>query len=107
MIFVPLPLNALLGKRDEVAALGDVLAGAVILFVQCAAGGDERHDAAGAQLVDALGKEIVVNGKMQPVILRVIDLEIAERDIANNAVKIVVGEKRIFIAGHLDIGLLI
>ena len=47
--------------------------------------GDERHDAAGAQLVDALGKEIVVNGKMQPVILRVIDLEIAERDIANNA----------------------
>ena len=94
-------------RTDEVAALGNVLAGAVILFVQCAAGGDERHDAAGAQLVDALGKEIVVNGKMQPVILRVIDLKITERDIANNAVKIVVGEKRIFIAGHLDIGLLI
>ena len=94
-------------RTDKVAALGNVLAGAVILFVQCAAGGDERHDAASAQLVDALGKEIVVNGKMQPVILRVIDLEIAERDIANNAVKIVVGEKRIFIAGHLDIGLLI
>ena len=94
-------------RTDEVAALGNVLAGAVILFVQCAAGGDERQDAAGAQLVDALGKEIVVNGKMQPIILRVIDLEIAERDIANNAVKIVVGEKRIFIAGHLDIGLLI
>ena len=94
-------------RTDEVAALGNVLAGAVILFVQCAAGGDERHDAAGAQLVDALGKEIVVNGKMQPVILRVIDLEIAERDIANNAVKIVVWEKRIFIAGYLDIGLLI
>ena len=94
-------------RTDEVAALGNVLAGAVILFVQCAAGGDERHDAAGAQLVDTLGKEIVVNGKMQPVILRVIDLKITERDIANNAVKIVVGEKRIFIAGHLDIGLLI
>ena len=94
-------------RTDKVAALGNVLAGAVILFVQCAAGGDERHDAAGAKLVDALGKEIVVNGKMQPVILRVIDLEIAERDIAHNAVKIVVGEKRIFIAGHLDIGLLI
>ena len=44
---------------------------------------------------------------MQPVILRVIDLKITERDIANSAVKIVVGEKRIFIAGHLDIGLLI
>ena len=44
---------------------------------------------------------------MQPVILRVIDLEIAERDIANNAVKIVVGEKCIFIAGYLDTGLLI
>ena len=44
---------------------------------------------------------------MQPVILRVIDLKITERDIANNAVKIVVGEKRIFIASHLDIGLLI
>ena len=94
-------------RTDEVAALGNVLAGAVILFVQCAAGGDDRHDAAGAQLVDALGKEIVVNGKMQPVILRVIDLEIAERDIANNAVKIVAGEKRIFIAGHLDVGLLV
>ena len=94
-------------RTDKVAALRNVLAGTVILFVQCAAGGDERHDAAGAQLVDALGKEIVVNGKMQPVILRVIDLEIAERDIAHNAVKIVVGEKRIFIAGHLDIGLLI
>ena len=94
-------------RTDKVAALGNVLAGTVILFVQCAAGGDEHHDAAGAQLVDALGKEIVVNGKMQPVILRVIDLEIAERDIANNAVKIVVGEKRIFIAGYLDIGLLI
>ena len=94
-------------RTDKVAALGNVLAGAVIFFVQCAAGGDERQDAAGAQLVDALGKEIVVNGKMQPIILRVIDLEIAERDIANNAVKIVVGEKRIFIAGHLDIGLLI
>ena len=94
-------------RTDKVAALGNVLAGTVILFVQCAAGGDERHDAAGAQLVDALGKEIVVNGKMQPVILRVIDLEIAERYITHNAVKIVVGEKRIFIAGHLDIGLLI
>ena len=94
-------------RADKVAALGNVLAGTVILFVQCAAGGDERHDAAGAQLVDALGKEIVVNGKMQPVILRVIDLEIAERYIAHNAVKIVVGEKRIFIAGYLDIGLLI
>ena len=94
-------------RTDKVAALGNVLAGTVILFVQCAAGGDERHDAAGAQLVDALGKEIVVNGKMQPVILRVIDLKITERDIANSAVKIVVGEKRIFIAGHLDIGLLI
>ena len=44
---------------------------------------------------------------MQPVILRVIDLKITERDIANNAVKIVVWEKRIFIAGYLDIGLLI
>ena len=44
---------------------------------------------------------------MQPVILRVIDLEIAERDIANNAVKIVVWEKRFFLAGHLDICLLI
>ena len=94
-------------RTNQVAALGNVLAGAVILFVQCAARGDERHDAAGAQLVDALGKEIVVNGKVQPVILRVIDLEIAERDIAHNAVKIVVGEKRIFIAGYLDIGLLI
>ena len=94
-------------RTDKVAALGNVLAGTVIFFVQCAAGGDERHDAAGAQLVDALGKEIVVNGKMQPVILRVIDLEIAERYIAHNAVKIVVGEKRIFIAGYLDIGLLI
>ena len=94
-------------RTNQVAALGNVLAGTVILFVQCAAGGDERHDAAGAQLVDALGKEIVVNGKMQPVILRVIDLKITERDIANNAVKIVVWEKRIFIAGHLDIGLLI
>ena len=94
-------------RTDEVAALGNVLAGAVILFVQCAAGGDECYDAAGAQLVDALGKEIVVNGKMQPVILRVIDLEISERDIAHNAVKIVVWEKRIFIAGYLDIGLLI
>ena len=94
-------------RTNQVAALGNVLADAVIFFVQCAAGGDDRHDAAGAQLVDALGKEIVVDGKMQPVILRVIDLEIAERDIANSAVKIVVGEKRIFIAGHLDIGLLI
>lgn len=63
-------------RTDEVAALGNVLAGAVILFVQCTAGGDNRHDAAGAQLVDALGKEIVVNGKMQPVILRVIDLKL-------------------------------
>ena len=44
---------------------------------------------------------------MQPVILRVIDLEIAERHITHYAVKIVVGEKRIFIAGYLDIGLLI
>ena len=51
-------------RTNQVAALGNVLAGAVIFFVQCAAGGDERHDAAGAQLVDALGKEIVVNGKM-------------------------------------------
>ena len=110
MIFSATALERIVGqahRTDEVAALGDVLAGAVILFVQCAAGGDERHDAAGAQLVDALGKEIVVNGKMQPVILRVIDLKITERDIANSAVKIVVGEKRIFIAGHLDIGLLI
>ena len=94
-------------RADKVTSLSNVLAGTVILFVQCAAGGDDRHDAAGAQLVDALGKEIVVNGKMQPVILRVIDLEIAERDIANNAVKIVVGEKCIFIAGYLDTGLLI
>ena len=94
-------------RADEVAALGHVLAGTVIFFVQCTTGGDEHHNAAGAQLVDAFDKEIVVNGKMQPVILRVVDLKIAERHIAHNAVKIVVGKMRTFVAGHLDIGLLV
>ena len=92
---------------DEVTALRDVLAGAGIFFVQCTAGGDKRHNAAGAQLVDSLCKEIVVDGKVQPIILRVVDLKIAERHIANGTIKIVIGEKGVFIACDLDIGFLI
>ena len=92
---------------DKVTALRNVLAGAVIFFVQCSAGGDKRHNTAGAQLVDGLCKEIIVNGKVQSIVLRVVDLEIAERHIANSAIKIVIGEKGIFIACHLDIGLLV
>ncbi len=82
-------LEGVVGKPDgpqQVGALRQVLPGRAVLAVHGVAAGDEGHDAAGAQLVQHLGEEIVVDAESVLVIGRVMDLVIAKGDVAHGDV---------------------
>ena len=83
-------------RAREVRAIGEIGAYGVILLVHGVAAGDERHDAAGAELVEGLGEEIVVYGARQVALVRrVVDGVVAEWDVADNCIKIVIGKRRL------------
>ena len=95
-----LALKAVLGSRigaDQVGAFGQIMPDGRVLLVHRVAAGDERHDAAGAQLVERLGQEVIVNGAGQGRLAAVVRVEnsiVAERDIADHRVEVIVGQCR-------------
>ena len=87
---------------DQVTPRGKVLAHIFGLFIQCAGSGDERHNAADTQFIYRLGKEVIVNLKMQLIIPAVADLILSKRHIADGKVKEVVRQVGFFIPCNLD-----
>ena len=74
------------------------------MFIESTCRGDERNNTARSNLIERLNKEVIVNHQAVFVVRRVKDRKIAERNIADNDIKIVVGNLRILKALHLDIG---
>src|SRR5580658_3786059 len=66
---------------DQVGTLREIGAYGLVLLVHGVAAGNQRHDAARTQLVERLGKEIIVYGAGEiSLIRRVVDGVVAERD---------------------------
>ena len=87
---------------DQVTPGGKILAHVLGLFIQCTGGGNERHNAADTQFIYRLGKEVIVNLKMQLIIPAVADLILSKRHIADGKVKEVVRQVGFFIPCNLD-----
>ena len=99
-------LEGVVGQADgpqQVRPLGQILAHGGILGVHGVAAGEEGHDAAGAHLIQGLGKEVVVDGEAQFVVGPVVHLVISEGDIAHGEV-VEVPPVRGLEAGHGDMG---
>ena len=84
---------------DEVGALGEMPPDRRILLVHRVAAGDERQHSAGANLVQRLRQEIIVNGASESgraAVGGIEDRVIAERNIADDRVEEIVRKRRIF-----------
>ena len=71
---------------QQIGALGHVFASSTVFAVQCEAAGHKGDDAARTYLVDSFGKKVVMDGKAQLVVCLIIDLVLAERNIADGKV---------------------
>ena len=81
--------EGVIGKTDcaqQLCPLRDVPADFRGLLVHGVAAGDKGDHTAGAYLIECLGKEIVMNGKTEPVVSPVIDLILSERHVADGDV---------------------
>lgn len=78
---------------DEVGALGEIAPDRRVLLVHGVAAGDESHDSAGAELVERLGEEIIVNRPRQdrrPAIGGIEDRIVAEGNVADDGIEEIV-----------------
>ena len=91
-------------RAQQLRALCEVLPRGGVLRVQGVAAGDKRHNAARTHLIERLGEKVVMNGKAQLVISRVIHLILSERDIADGEVKEITRVIRLFVTAHIDSG---
>ena len=81
--------EGVIGQADcaqQLRPLCDVSADFRGLLVHGVSAGDKGNHTAGAYLIECLGKEIVMNGKTEPVIGPVIDLILSERHVADGDV---------------------
>ena len=104
------PLEGVVGQTDgpqQLSPLCDVFPHGRVFFVHGEARGDEGNKAAGPHLVQGLGKEVVVDHEVVPVIALVRDLELPEGDVANGSVEEGIGQLRVLEALDGDGGLLI
>ena len=96
-------------RAQQVAAPGHIFPGVCILFIHRAATdavrGDESDNAACPHLVDGLGKEVVVDQQVVPVIGPVTHPVVAKRYISNGKVENAVGVLRFLKAVDLDAGI--
>ena len=96
-------LEGVVGQADraqQLRTVGDVLSHVRGAFVHGVAGGNERHHAARPHLIQRLGKEILMDGQIQPVIAAILHLELTKGNVAHSHVKEVVGEVHLFIAAN-------
>ena len=83
-------LERIVGQADrtqQLRPLRDVLTDFGRLFVHRIAGGHKGDHAAGANLVERLGKKVVVNGKTELVVSPVVDLVLSKGHVANGKVE--------------------
>ena len=96
-------------RAQQVTAPGHILSGVRVLFVHCAAadaiGSDESDDAACPHLVDGLGKEVIVDQQVVPVIGAVTHPVVAKRYISDGKVKDAIRVLRFLKAVDLDAGI--
>ena len=81
--------ESVVGQADrpqQLGPLGQIPAHGGILGVHCVAAGDKGHHAAGAHLVQRLGKKVVVDVEAQLVVGFVVHLVLAERDVTDGKV---------------------
>ena len=83
-------LEGVVGQADraqQLRPLRDVLTDFGRLFVHRIAGGHKGDHAAGSNLVERLGKKVVVNGKTELVISPVVDLILSKGHVADGKVE--------------------
>ena len=96
-------LEGVAGQTDraqQFRTLGNVLPHVAGALVHGVAGGDECHHTARPHLIQRFGKEILMDGQVQPVIASILHLELAERHIAHGHIEEVIGEIHLLIAPH-------
>ena len=78
--------EGIVGKPDgtqQLSSLCNIPSDGTVLGIHGVAAGNESHDAAGTQLIQALCKEVVVDGKTQLIESRVIHTILPKGDIAD------------------------
>ena len=83
-------LERIVGQADrtqQLRPLRDVLTDFGRLFVHRIAGGHKGDHAAGSNLVERLGKKVVVNGKTEFVVSPVVDLVLSKGHVADGKVE--------------------
>ena len=83
-------LEGVVGQADraqQLRPLRDVLTDFGRLFVHRIAGGHKGDHAAGSNLVERLGKKVVVNGKTELVVSPVVDLVLSKGHVADGKVE--------------------
>ena len=91
-------------RAEQIGFFRKHFSGSRIMLIHRTRRGDKGDDTARSNLIERLNKEVIVNHQAVFVVRRVKDRKIAERNIADNDIKIVVGNLRILKALHLDIG---
>ena len=96
-------------RAQQVAAPGHILSGVRVLFIHRAAadavGSDKGDDTACPHLVDGLGKEVIVDQQVVPVIGPVTHPVVAKRHISDGKVKNAIRVLRFLKAVDLDAGI--
>ena len=83
-------LEGVVGQADraqQLRPLRDVLTDFGRLFVHRIAGGHKGDHAAGSNLIERLGKKVVVNGKTELVVSPVVDLVLSKGHVADGKVE--------------------
>ena len=92
-------------RAQQVGPLHDVLAHRAVAGVHRITAGDKTHNAAGAHLVQALGKEIVVNGAGNRLGIGLVsNTVVAKRHVADRHIHVIVRDFGRFKALHTHIG---
>ena len=68
---------------EEVGLFGESFAGGGVLLVEREVGGDDRQHPAGAQGVERLGQEVIVQRQLLALL---VGLHVGERNVANNGI---------------------
>ena len=89
-------------RADQITAGGQIPAHAFGLFIHRAGGRYKCHNAADAEFIYGFGKKVIVNLKVQLVVLAVRDLILPKRHIADSQIKEAVRQVGLFVAADLN-----
>ena len=103
-------LEGVIGQANgtnEISPLCKIFPHGRVFFVHRTLGGDERHNAAGSDLIQCLTEKVIMNQPVVLVVPLVQHLEIAKGNIADGYIKKAVGHLHLFKAGDGDRAVLI